>query len=231
MTGLLDRLRAWLGGVFGGGASDANDADDADESGLAVSNARSNAQSEAPERQVVHRDDRPLETPSAMDRGGEDAPSRTDAAEPTESSPPRVDIPDAEGGIAPESAEGDVPDAEATAGGDGADGAAETRADETPEPATPAAAGRESERTSVETTGSDADDDSSDAAFACSVCGTTVDDPSDPCPLCRSTDVVSVADASAEEVEESFTRGGRTAVSTTDDDEAVDRLRDVRDGE
>jgi hypothetical protein len=57
------------------------------------------------------------------------------------------------------------------------------------------------------------------------VCGTAVDDPSEPCPLCRSTDVVPVSEEANDAAAPS--RGGRTTVSAADDDEAVDRLRDV----
>lgn len=208
---VFERLRAWLGGLFGGGASDADgEGDDP-------------ASSDDPSPRVVHRDDRPLETPSTMDR--------TDPPAPESRSGTRVDIPDAEtdgparGGRDQPTAEADtvsIPDAEPasptgaeSAASDGADPAVDERTEPTPAPTPDTADGTQ--------------EDAADGAFACSVCGTTVDDPSTPCPLCRSTDVVPVADAA--EADEPLTRGGRTAVSTTDDDEAVNRLRDVRDDE
>lgn len=175
MTGLLDRLRSWVGAVFGRGTAETDDDD-----------APTVPESNAPDRRVVHRDDRPLETPSTMDR----------PTPPSASTPARVEVPDAEADVADRPAPADVsiPDAEAPTDPEAPDG---------PEP---------------------------DAAVACSVCGTTVDDPSAPCPLCRSTDVVSVADAPDEVAGETPADGRRTAVSTTDDD-AVERLRDVRGGE
>ncbi|WP_049936301.1 hypothetical protein [Haloplanus natans] len=174
MTGVFDRLRAWLGTVLGGETTD-TDGD--------------TAESDAPDRRVVHRDDRPLETPSTMDR------------------PARVEVPDAEAESEahvdgrPAPADASIPGAEApgTAGHDDAEA--------------PPADGPET-----------------DAAVACSVCGTTVEDPSAACPLCRSTDVVPVADAPSEAEEGTPAHARRTAASTADDD-AVERLRDVREGE
>jgi hypothetical protein len=189
MTGLFARVRAWLGGLFDGGtADDATGTTSADESSS----------------RVVHRDDRPLETPNTM--AHPDPPST--ASREGES-------PDAGTG-APNAAEATVsiPDAEATDGAERAAGEADPEA----------GAHTDSEPAAAR----------DDGTVACSVCGTTVDDPSEPCPLCRSTDVEPVADAAdagAEDADaKAFTRGGRTAVSTADD-EAVDRLRDVRDGE
>jgi hypothetical protein len=67
--------------------------------------------------------------------------------------------------------------------------------------------------------------DASDAPLACSVCGTAVEEPDAPCPLCRSTDVAPVTDTAVGN--DGRTRAGRTAASRTED-EAVDRLRDLR---
>ena len=203
---LFERLRVWLGSIFGAESSDAGSEEDGE------------APSSGPDPRVVHRDDRPLETPSTLESTEPPSPS---------SERERVDVPDAE--TEAEAVTGEsptppdtvsIPDAEARAGGSqAADGTAEADADvETP----PAA-----ERGTDPETGSDGHAPDANGAFACSVCGTTVDDPSEPCPLCRSTDVVPVADAA--EADEPLTRGGRTTVSTADDDdEAVDRLRDVR---
>ena len=196
MTGLLDRLRAWFGAVFGRGTA-ATDDDDAPNA----------PESDAPDRRVVHRDDRPLETPSTMDR-----PTPPSASTPDR--PARVEVPDAEADVADRPAPADVsiPDAEAPTEPTDHDGGA----------GTPAADDRETDGA--------VDTDVTDAAVACSVCGTTVDDPSAPCPLCRSTDVVPVADAPDEVAGETPAHGRRTAASTADD-EAVERLRDVREGE
>jgi len=194
MTGPFDRLRAWVGSFFGGDATEMDDG--------------GGPASEAPSDRVVHRDDRPLETPSTMDRPDPPTPGAEDE---------RVDIPDAEGGESDDASEAPVsiPDAESaddmtttadlTASGD----------DSTDERAASGA---------PDTAGS-APDDSGDAAFTCSVCGTAVDDPSEPCPLCQSTDVVPASDGADPEMPR---RDGRTSVSATDD-EAVDRLRDVED--
>jgi len=183
MTGLLDRLRAWFGAVFGGETAETDD------------DAPNASESDAPDRRVVHRDDRPLETPSTMDRPAPPSASTSDRSA-------RVEVPDAEAEAhaddRPASPGVSIPDAEATATADA----------ETPP----------------------ADGPETDAAVACSVCGTTVDDPSAPCPLCRSTDVVPVADAPDEVAGETPAHGRRTAASTADD-EAVERLRDVREGE
>jgi hypothetical protein len=206
MTGLFARLRAWLGGGSG--------SDDEDDS--VQSTGR-------PDSRVAHRDDRPLETPESVERpepsqSGDGEPDATPSAAATDE--PTVSI----------------PDAEATAGASEADGAVATTDWNT-------ANGGRSERTEAAAedeprTDADPADAPADGTVACSVCGTTVDDPSEPCPLCRSTDVGPVADADgadaadadADAEAEAFTRGGRTAVSTADD-EAVDRLRDVRKGE
>jgi hypothetical protein len=204
MTGVFDRLRAWLGSVFGGGAADGDDGPDAPDPGPEA------------DGRVVHRDDRPLETPSTMERMDPPAPTR--------------ERPDAEGETAgdteaptttPETVS--IPDAEAEArGDDDATTTGEPPIDDSGRP--PTATEAADDRTGGSQT-AEATHDSADSAFACSVCGTTIDDPSEPCPLCRSTDVVptdGTSDAGTP------TRGGRTTVSTGDD-EAVDRLRDVTD--
>ncbi|MFB6257029.1 MAG: hypothetical protein ABEH58_09960 [Haloplanus sp.] len=175
MTGVLDRLRAWFGTAVGGETTETDD------------NAPATAESDAPDRRVVHRDDRPLETPSTMGRA---APPSVSTPQPAQ-----VGMPDTEG---------------------------ETEADDGPAPADVSIPDAEAE-TAV-------DGPETDGAVACSVCGTTVDDPSAPCPLCRSTDVVPVADAPGETADDTPERGDHTAVSTADD-EAVERLRDVREGE
>jgi hypothetical protein len=198
MTGLFARFRAWLGGLFDGGTT----ADDGTEA------------TDGASPRVVHRDDRPLETPSTMERP--DPPSAGGESHDEPSAPvpdePRVSIPDAE--------------ATAGAGASAPDGVAPVVDDEGVERGDAATeAGAHSDADPVDTP--------DEGSVACSVCGTTVEDPSEPCPLCRSTDVVPVADADedAEDAERTaFTRGGRTAASAADD-EAVDRLRDLRDGE
>ncbi|WP_251343659.1 hydrogenase maturation nickel metallochaperone HypA [Haloplanus halophilus] len=203
MTGLLDGLRSWLGGRFGAGG------EQADEEGAetTASNDRDGGSASA----VAHRDDRPLETPATLDpsppAGEPDGSPPADGrdAATADRDPGRVEIPDAEGGDAVS-----VPEAERTdAGGSGAptdagdgSGAGEGEASD------PAAA-------------EDAD------AFACSVCGTRAEDPSGGCPLCGSTDVRPVSGPSGGDSAE--IGQGRTAVSEADD-EAVDRLRDVRGG-
>ena len=202
MTGLFARLRAWLGG--------GSETDDEDESAPL---------SESPDSRVAHRDDRPLETPGTVERpepsaapSGSGAPDATPGATATDE--PTVSIPDAEATAGASETDDAVPTTGGTAADDG---------------------GRERDAATAEArTDAGPADAPADGTFACSVCGTTVDDPSEPCPLCRSTDVAPVADvdgADATDADgEAFTRGGRTAVSTADD-EAVDRLRDVRDGE
>ncbi|MEF8857030.1 MAG: hypothetical protein V5A16_06365 [Haloplanus sp.] len=186
MTGPFDRLRAWVGSFFGDDTTEMDDGDD--------------PASEAPSERVVHRDDRPLETPSTMDRPDPPTPGAEDE---------RVDSPDAERGAADDASEAPVSIPDAESAGD-VTAAADSAASTSPGDAS---------GTSV------APDAEADAAFTCSVCGTAVDDPSEPCPLCRSTDVVPVSDGSDPETP---TRDGRTSVSAADD-EAVDRLRDVRD--
>jgi len=206
---LFERLRAWLGSIFGAESSDAGSEEDGE------------APSSGPDPRVVHRDDRPLETPSTLESTAPPSPS---------SERGRVDVPDAD--TEAEAVTGEsptppdtvsIPDAEAR-GSPAADETAETEQRPEADVETPPAA----ERGTAPETGSDSHAPDANGAFACSVCGTTVDDPSAPCPLCRSTDVVPVADAA--EADEPLTRGGRTTVSTADD-EAVDRLRDVKDGE
>jgi hypothetical protein len=194
MTGPFDRLRAWVGSFFGAGTTEVEDGD-GDGDGPA---------SEASTERIVHRDDRPLETPSTMERPDPPTPGAEDE---------RVDIPDAEG-EASDDTPVSIPDAE-------------SGADVTPTAPTDESADEQvgSTATAPDATGGDRDE-SGDAAFTCSVCGTTVDDPSEPCPLCRSTDVVPTSER--DDDSEAPTRGGRTSASTGDD-EAVDRLRDVED--
>lgn len=175
MTGVLGRLRAWLGSVFGG----AGDADERD----------AEAGNEAPTAgggPVVHRDSRPLETPSGM--------SKDDLA-------PETVSPQSEGA------------GDATRGGERADAPTDSTAgtpDLTEEP--PGA------------TGDDGDDAGDAPAFKCSVCGTGVADEDGECPLCHSTQVVPV-DA---EGDAPTTVHGRTETAAGVDDDAVDRLGDLR---
>ncbi|SDZ82434.1 hypothetical protein SAMN04488065_0590 [Haloplanus vescus] len=210
MTGLLDRLRAWLGG----GSND--EADDA-EAATDESNSR-----------VVHRDDRPLETPQQIESPDPPVPSAE------ETTP--ANRPDTETEAPPTSGSVSIPDAESMARDEPAAGAGasddsgedESTADDA-EPAAETAEATPSESTDSapsDDTGDNAGDE--DAAFACSVCGTAVDDPESPCPLCRSTDVVPRGDAPTGDGGAS--QEGRTAVSAADD-EAVDRLRDVQPGD
>jgi len=229
MTGAFDRLRAWLGGVFGGGAADGDDAD-------------TDAGDPTPESEgrVVHRDDRPLETPGTMDRTTPPTASGTDSDDGRD-----VDVPDAADGAPSGAATATpdtvaIPDAEADAstgddpsavdgraGPAGVDSEERSSSGNRAEPGDSVEHGSTSGRPQADDrsrTVADAGDE--DAAFACSVCGTAVDDPSEPCPLCGSTDVVPTDGASDAGTP---ARGGRTTVSTEGDDEAVDRLRDVTD--
>ncbi|MFB6102782.1 MAG: hypothetical protein ABEJ73_09465, partial [Haloplanus sp.] len=91
MTGFVDRLRSWLGSVFGAGSDGDGE------------NASEGAESD-PEPNVVHRDDRPLETPSNMSPPeSEPQDGRPTASQTTESerngrpdAGDAVSIPDAE---------------------------------------------------------------------------------------------------------------------------------------
>ncbi|MFB6154541.1 MAG: hypothetical protein ABEJ22_01515 [Haloferacaceae archaeon] len=69
-----------------------------------------------------------------------------------------------------------------------------------------------------------------EAAYRCSICGTPVDDPEGSCPLCRSTDVVPAGEIDAgERPDEGGPTLAGTAVSRPDtDEEAVNRLREIR---
>lgn len=61
-------------------------------------------------------------------------------------------------------------------------------------------------------------------AFECAVCGTAVEDPEGPCPLCRGTEVV----AAGSEVGADDDSGTDETVRVETDDEATDRLRELR---
>lgn len=227
MTGLFDRLRAWLGSFFGDGTLD----DDSD--------ATESSEFEGSGPTVAHRDDRPLETPDTLSPSppGRDADATSDAGDATSA---RVEIPDAEGGTddgdtsTPDPDAVSIPDAEAVATGADetpVDASIESPSDAGPDAAADADAGvGHDTRSDATSSGTDVerDADSSDAdvdaAFACSVCGTPVDDPEDACPLCHSTDVVPVDGQSGDD---SPSRRGRTDV-TEADEAAVDRLRDVQ---
>jgi hypothetical protein len=65
-------------------------------------------------------------------------------------------------------------------------------------------------------------------AFECAVCGTGVDDPEGPCPLCQSTDIV----PSGEPAESAADRPAATERRVADDADSVEKLRELRaDGE
>ncbi|MFD1633738.1 hypothetical protein ACOZ4L_12965 [Haloplanus ruber] len=199
MTGLLDRLRSWLGSVFGAETTDGDDV-----------SADVDGQDARDSPTVVHRDDRPLETPSDLDHSSptESAPVRgasTSGAEHEAPSDPTDDEEAERGRVS-------IPDAESVAGG-----AADT-------PAEGDRANSSGADPEMADDRGDADDDAADG-FACAVCGTAVDDPTEACPLCGATDVRPDGERGDGHHE---SPGGRTAVSAADD-EAVERLGDVRD--
>jgi hypothetical protein len=219
MTGLLDGLRSWLGSLLGSG--DASDDTDDDRTSERTAARPPTVEGNAPT--VVHRDDRPLETPTDLEPSPPADADRSHPGDETESDErERVEIPDAEDGAGAESAPDGVsiPDAESVAGDkrpDRADGVAVADA----EPST----GTEAVEGGDDAAGSE-DADEPAEGFACSVCGTAVDDPSEGCPLCGSTDVRPTS-APADDGPGESPRS-RTAVGEADDDEAVDRLRDLR---
>lgn len=202
MTGPLERLRSWLGARVSG-ADDAPTGTDAGDGTDAAAGGR--------DRTVVHRDDRPLETPTATSPAADRTVERR-----RERSPP---IPDAEAVAGGSTAEASVP-AESERGGAGAAGGAAA--------STPTTDGRddaEPGRSGGTETDHEGGGDPA-ASFACSVCGTVVDDPTAACPLCRSTDVGPAPEATTGD--DGSTRAGRTTVTSTGDEEAaVARLRDV----
>ncbi len=68
-------------------------------------------------------------------------------------------------------------------------------------------------------------DDTGVSAYECAVCGTSVDDPEGPCPLCNGTDVVAVAErpsTTSDPVEPAETRRPDDASAS------ADRLRSLR---
>jgi hypothetical protein len=231
MTSLFDRLRTWFGSWFdsdgsvGQAPGDRSADDDGGEDGDGASSQFDSA-GRAPT--VAHRDDRPLETPTGLDQSlpaSAAAPSDGPDDDDTGSAP--VEIPDAETVAAAATGSHAAPD-DPDVGADGVvseggspsssspgDGGDTTGSDEPRPDDRSAGDGEAIDSATPETT---------EGPFACSVCGTAVEEPTAPCPLCRSTDVVAVADVAG--TEDGATRRGRTAVST--DDEAVDRLRDVR---
>jgi len=223
MTGVLGRLRAWLGTAFGGDGAGEDDGEGGDGSGAVTSGPeRSDTDHDGGDRRVVYRDDRPLETPNTLD--GTD-----DAADTLR--PGRVAVPDAEDGSATTPTEGSTTDHPPVSIPDAEGGSPP----ETTSPAGTEAAADDPESRSVDGMGDsgqppDADREGGNDGFACSVCGTAIDDPNEPCPLCRSTDVVSLADGAAAEAAQDRRSRPSTSTSTGDDD-AVDRLRDLRDGE
>jgi hypothetical protein len=154
---------------------------------------------------VVRRDDRPLETPSDLDPA---PPSEADALSTRSGPSPPTDV---------------VGDASGVGGDDGDDGRPERvsipDAESAVDGPTPGRPVTDDSPPTTPDEGSDPDDD----GLVCSVCGTAVDDPTEACPLCGSTDV-----QSTEAGDDSLgSSPGRTTTSTADD-EAVDRLGDVR---
>ncbi|MFC7173717.1 hypothetical protein ACFQL0_10880 [Haloplanus litoreus] len=125
MTGLLDGLRSWLGSFFGTGDA----SDDASEDRTSERTAAAPSTVEGTVPTVVHRDDRPLETPADLEpsppadadrshpgdgterdeRGRVEIPDAEDGAD-AGSAPDGVSIPDAESGAetSPESVAGDA---------------------------------------------------------------------------------------------------------------------------
>jgi hypothetical protein len=218
MTSVLDRFRRWVGSLVGGDGSDDSDVTSPSSEG---GDGASGAEPTPTTPGVAHRDARPLATPGDLDRSGPVATGTgTDAGdgagEGETDDPSPVEIPDAEA-VAGEGSP--------TAGGATAEDG--PRPPSSDEPSTADARVPPDDDRGGDGTG-DRDsprDDGTDRAFACTVCGTTVDDPTAPCPLCRSTDVAPVADGAGGD--DGPSAAGRTAVSPADD-EAVDRLRDVR---
>jgi len=252
MTGLFDGLRAWIGSFFGDG-TDGDDASPEDEERFA---------GESPT--VVHRDDRPLETPPDLDpsppsEGGaspgtapnaattEDGGDTSDAGGAVEH-PDRVSIPDAEsvagGTEAPAAGERAADGADADPSGEHEARDDEVRDDEVRNDEARDGEARNDEARDGEARNDEArddearndearddeagDDETADTAddVVCTVCGTAVEDPTGACPLCGSTDVRSAEAGDGPP----GSPQGRTTVSAADD-EAVDRLGDVRSGE
>jgi hypothetical protein len=220
MTGLIDGLRSWFGALLGDDSDDPSD----DRASEPTAEAPPAAGGDAPS--VVHRDDRPLETPTNLDPSPpSDATSSTDEAERDHRE--RVEIPDAEGDV---NSAGDVsiPDAETGAGssaGAPEDEVAVADAESSAGSATGETGDGSADRADAPPVADTTDpDDAASDGFVCSVCGTAVDDAEAGCPLCGSTDVrpESTPDDGSDSPR------GRTAVAATDDDAAVDRLRDVR---
>ncbi|QGX96405.1 hypothetical protein EI982_17280 [Haloplanus rallus] len=197
MTGLLDGLRAWLGSFFGDG-TDGDDAPPDDEDRFA---------GESPT--VVHRDDRPLETPSDLDPSPPSEGETSSGTVPNAATTEDGDDTSGDGEDVERPDRVSIPDAESVAGGTDAPTAGE-RAVDVDDP----------------TGDREMADDDPTGDVVCAVCGTAVEDPTGACPLCGSTDVRS---AEAGDGPPGSPRG-RTTVSAADD-EAVDRLGDVRSGE
>ncbi|GAB6859958.1 hypothetical protein ACFR97_03095 [Haloplanus litoreus] len=232
MTGLLDGLRSWLGSFFGTGDA----SDDASEDRTSERTAAAPSTVEGTVPTVVHRDDRPLETPADLEPSPPADADRSHPGDGTERDERgRVEIPDAEDGADAGSAPDGVsiPDAESGAetspesvAGDARPDRADRVAVADAEPPT----GTEAAEGGGDAAGVEDADDARTGGVACSVCGTTVDDPDEGCPLCGSTDVRPTSAPADDGPVGSPPR--RTVVPVADeDDEAVDRLRDVREDE
>jgi hypothetical protein len=219
MTGFLDRLRSWLRSLGGGESADESDTPEPD--------AGRSPDVEGDTPSVVHRDDRPLETPTNLDPSPpSDAASSTDAVERDHRQ--GVEIPDVEGDANPPS-DVSIPDAE-TESGSSTDVPGDEVAVADAESSTGSETGETGDGSGGRADGTpvadatDHDDAASDG-FVCSVCGTAVDDPEAGCPLCGSRDVRPESTPD----DGNGSPRGRTAVAAADDDDAaVDRLRDVR---
>ncbi|WP_299334862.1 hypothetical protein [Haloplanus sp.] len=177
MSGLVTRIREWVGSLFGG----------ADENDTAADEPRTERGGEkrggGPD--ITHRDDRPLETPDVSPRAAnavtasEPEPETAAGAVTSQDDPPKLSTDAGSGSVVVTGPEAGTE----SAGQAGPD----DRNVPTDDPATGAG-----NRTN-DASGTPATDTAS--TFECAVCGTGVDGPAHSCPLCRSDEVVPVTES------------------------------------
>jgi hypothetical protein len=194
MSGLVTRVREWVGSLLGG----------ADENGTVADEPR--AEREGEKRRdgpdITHRDDRPPETPGVSSRAAnavtasEPEPETTAGAVISQDDPPALSTDAGSGSVAVTGPEAGT-ESGGQAGPDvepGSNQEPESEPEPDPDP------GSDDRNVPTDDPATGAGDRTNDASgtpatdpastFECAVCGTGVDGPAHSCPLCRSDEVV-----------------------------------------
>lgn len=204
MTGPFGRFRAWVGSLFGTREETADGEAANAETSDPPSSGSAEVTAELLEQAIAEAESTPTTETVRRERAG-DAADAEDSPFELEGGPKTVRVSSDEGGADEE-----------TAGDEDAPEGAET-----------------TDATETEAVDGDADATPTDYAYRCTVCGTGVETPDDPCPLCHASEIVPTDDAGdvydeADDSPEASGPIGETTTSISDADDAVERLRDLR---